>query len=118
MATFSSPTVTAATPTPASSSSTRPANSSRPGARRAARPARSTARTRWRWTRAAGCFLVAVLIENLDAVVAAVAKKQPAARVHRQRVRAGDLAGRAALLAPGLGEFAGLGQLDDAGRGV
>jgi len=49
--------VTAATPMPASSSSTRPASSSRPGARRAAPPARSTARTRWRWTRAAGCSL-------------------------------------------------------------
>src|SRR5258707_13192281 len=61
---------------------------------------------------------VAVLIENLDAVVAAVAKKQPAARVHRKRVRAVDLAGRAALLAPGLDEFAGLVELDDAGVGV
>src|SRR6267378_2065686 len=61
---------------------------------------------------------VAVLIEDLDAVVAAVAKEQPAARVHRQRVRAVDLAGCAALLAPGLDELAGLVELDDAGIGV
>src|SRR5216684_3796734 len=61
---------------------------------------------------------IAVLIEDLDTVVAAVAKEQPAARIHRQRVRAVDLAGRAALLAPGLDELAGLVELDDAGVGV
>src|SRR5262249_10810443 len=57
-------------------------------------------------------------IENLDTVIAAVAKEQPAARIHRQRVRTVDLAGRAALFAPGLDELAGLVELDDAGVGV
>src|SRR5579871_161605 len=61
---------------------------------------------------------VSVLIEDLDTVVAAVAKEQPAARIHRQRVRAVHLAGGAALLAPGLDELAGLVKLDDAGVGV
>src|SRR5262249_8320204 len=62
--------------------------------------------------------IVAVLIENLDAVVVAVADEQVPARIHRERMRGIDLTRGAAFLAPGLDEFAGLVEFDDAGIGV
>ena len=43
---------------------------------------------------------LAVLIEDLDPVVLAVADEQPAARIHRDRVRLADLAAAGALPAP------------------
>src|SRR5262249_20704398 len=62
--------------------------------------------------------VVAVLIEDLDAIVLPVAEKEPAARIHRDRVRDVDLAGTGTLLAPGLDELAGPVELDDARIGV
>ena len=49
---------------------------------------------------------LAVLIEDLDAVVLAIADEQPAARVHRDGVRLADLAGARSLRAPLLDERA------------
>src|SRR5262249_52063318 len=62
--------------------------------------------------------VVALLIEDLDAVVLAVADEQPAARIHGQRVGNIDLARTGALLAPGLDELAVPAELHDAGVGV
>src|SRR5215471_16387619 len=62
--------------------------------------------------------VIAVLIENLDAIVVAVADKKASARIHRQRVRGIELARSGSLLAPGLDEFALLGEFDDTGIGV
>ena len=42
--------------------------------------------------------VLAVLIEDLDAAVGAVADEQPAARIHRERVRHVEVAGARALL--------------------
>src|SRR5882757_8547506 len=61
---------------------------------------------------------VAVLVEDLDAVVAAVAEKQPSLRIHRERMRTVHLAGACALLAPGLDEGAVFGKLHDPRVGV
>ena len=56
----------------------------------------------------------AVLIEDLDAVVLAVAHEHPPARVERDRVRLADLAAARPLLAPLLDERAVLGEPDHA----
>src|SRR5262245_9103653 len=50
--------------------------------------------------------VAAVLVENLDAVVVAVADKQPPLRIHRQRMGDIELARACALFAPGLDELA------------
>src|SRR5262249_22992722 len=60
----------------------------------------------------------AVLVEDLDAVVVAIADEQASARVHCQRVRRVELAGCTAFLSPGLDELAILGEFHDAGIGV
>ena len=57
---------------------------------------------------------VPLLIENLHAVVVAVADEEAALRVHRQRVRIAKLLGPVALLAPGLEILAVGGPLGDA----
>src|SRR5215470_5593673 len=61
---------------------------------------------------------LAILIENLDAVVAAVANEQAALRVHRDRVRPVKFAGARAFLAPGLDELAVLRELHDPRVGI
>src|SRR5689334_964810 len=61
---------------------------------------------------------LAVLVEYLDAVVRAVPDEQPALGIHRDRVRAIELARPRSLLAPGLDELAIFGELHDARIGV
>src|ERR1700756_1033758 len=61
---------------------------------------------------------LSVLVEDLDAVVVAVAHEQAPARIHGERMRRIELARRRALLAPGLDELAVLGEFDDTGVGV
>ena len=61
---------------------------------------------------------LAVLIEDLNAVVAAVGDEQAAGGVHRERVRRVELARPRTLPAPGLDERAVLRKLHDAGVGV
>src|SRR5258708_39571602 len=56
---------------------------------------------------------LAVLIEDFDAVVAAVGDEQAAGRIHRQRVRQGKLPRAAAVLAPCGDELAFFGALHD-----
>src|SRR5205085_6179519 len=60
----------------------------------------------------------ALRVEDLDAVVATVPKKQSAARIHCKRMRAVDLAGSRTFFPPGLDEFAVLGKLHDARIGI
>src|SRR5207245_6576320 len=55
----------------------------------------------------------AVLIEDLNPVVIAIADEQTAARIHREAVRLIELAGPGAKLAPFLDELAGLVELED-----
>src|SRR5215475_13019711 len=62
--------------------------------------------------------IIAVLIEDLDAIVIAVTDKKVSARIHRERVRGVELARSGSLLAPGLDELAVLGEFDDARVGV
>src|SRR5262245_12724404 len=57
---------------------------------------------------------LAVLIEDLDAVVDAVSHEQPASRIHGELMRRAELARTAAALAPGLDEGAVLGELENA----
>src|SRR2546427_12302202 len=57
---------------------------------------------------------LAVLIEDLDAVVIAIADEEAFARIHRERVRLIEFTGRGAELAPLLDELAGLVELQDA----
>src|SRR5262249_8997248 len=57
---------------------------------------------------------LAVLIEDLDAIVDAVRHEQAAGRIHGQLVRRIELARPAAALAPGLDVGAVLGELEDA----
>src|SRR5262245_58714749 len=57
---------------------------------------------------------LAVLIEDLDAIVDTVSHEQPAAGIHRQLVRRVELARAAAALAPRFDEGAVLGKLKDA----
>src|SRR5262245_12966789 len=57
---------------------------------------------------------LAVLIENLDAIVDAISHEQPAGRIHGQLMRSVELARPAAALAPGLDVGAILGELEDA----
>src|SRR6185503_14027571 len=61
---------------------------------------------------------LALLVEDLNAAVGAVADEKAALRIHRERVRRVELAGARALLAPGLDELAVLGELHDAGIGL
>ena len=58
---------------------------------------------------------LAVLVEDLNAVVLAIADEQPAARIERQRVRDVEFAGAHPFLAPRLDELAGLVELHDSG---
>src|SRR5215470_16496573 len=60
---------------------------------------------------------VAVLIEDFDAVVAAVGDEQAAGRIHRQRMRQRKLPRAAAALAPCGDELAFFGELHDSGIG-
>ena len=62
--------------------------------------------------------MLSLLIEDLDAVVRAVADKQPAAGIHGQRVRLLHLSRTAALLPERLDELAFLGELQDARVGA
>ena len=55
---------------------------------------------------------VAVLIEDLNPVVVAIADEQPALRVHRERVRLIEFVGARAVLAPCLDELAVLRELE------
>src|SRR5262249_18478572 len=57
---------------------------------------------------------VAVLVENLNAMVAAIAHKQPPAGAEEYRMRYVELAGPAALLPPRFDELAVLRELHDA----
>src|SRR4029077_1248509 len=57
---------------------------------------------------------ISVLVEDLDAAVAAVADEQAPLRVHRERVRRVELAVRTSLLAPRLDELPFRGELNDA----
>ena len=57
---------------------------------------------------------VAVLVEDLDAVVGAIAHEKPPLGIERQRMRAVELALARALVAPFLDEFTGLRKLHDA----
>src|SRR5215813_5478842 len=61
---------------------------------------------------------LAVLIEDFDAVVAAVGNEQAAGRIHRQSMRQGKLPRAAATLAPCGDELAFFGELDDPRTGV
>src|SRR6185436_5073989 len=60
------------------------------------------------------CDELALLIENLNAVVAAVGNEQSPPRVHRQRVRNVELTGTRTGLAKLLDEFPRLVELQDA----
>src|SRR5262249_23708826 len=55
----------------------------------------------------------AVLVEDLDAIVVAVADEQTTARVHRQRVRLIELVRPGALLPPAFDQLAVLRELED-----
>src|SRR5688572_5093695 len=57
--------------------------------------------------------MLPVLIEDLDAIVLAVADKQPATRIHGYRVRLAALDGTRAFPSPFLDEFPVLGELHD-----
>ncbi len=57
---------------------------------------------------------IAVLVEDLDAVVVAVADVEPALGVEGERVRLVEFAGTGAELAPRLDQFAVLGEFEDA----
>src|SRR5713226_117416 len=61
---------------------------------------------------------LAILIEDFDAVVAAVGDEQAAGRIHRQRMRQGKLPRAAAALAPCGDELAFFGELHDPRIGV
>ena len=56
---------------------------------------------------------LAVLVEDLDAVVAAIGDEQPAPRIERERVRLLNSPGPGAELAPALDELAVLRELRD-----
>src|SRR5438105_14490715 len=58
--------------------------------------------------------VVAVLIEDLDPIVLAIADEQPSARVHRNRVRLAHLAAARSLPAPLLHVLPVLGESADA----
>src|SRR5262249_26495165 len=60
----------------------------------------------------------ALLIEFLDAIVAAIGDEQPSLRVHREAVWRVELSGARSLLAPCFDERSVLVELDDAGVGV
>src|SRR5262249_30252219 len=57
--------------------------------------------------------VVALLVENLDTVIAAIGEKEPPARIHREGMGSVHLARTGALLSPGLCE---LGRFCDLGR--
>src|SRR6266403_851807 len=57
--------------------------------------------------------VVALLVENLDTVIAAIGEKEPPARIHREGMGNVHLARTGALLSPGLDELAVLVELDD-----
>ena len=57
---------------------------------------------------------LAVLVQDLHAVVVAIADEEPAARVHRERVRLIELAGTGAELPEALDQLAGFVELQDA----
>src|SRR5207248_9633664 len=61
---------------------------------------------------------LAVLIEDLAAIVLRLGHEQPSARLHRERVGNVDLARLRAFLAPRLDELAVAGELDDARVGA
>src|SRR5204862_5944429 len=56
---------------------------------------------------------LAVLVEDLDPMVATVGDEQPSARVERERVRRSELAGARTELPPFLDVLAVLAELDD-----
>src|SRR5262245_65413924 len=58
--------------------------------------------------------VVALLVENLDTVIAAIGEKESRARIHREGMGNLHLARTGALLSPGLDELAVLVELDDA----
>src|SRR5262249_37238776 len=60
------------------------------------------------------CNKFAVLVEDLNPVVVAIADKQASLRVHRHRVRLIELARTGAQLAPGLNQLAGFRKFEDA----
>src|SRR5262249_15223725 len=61
------------------------------------------------------CEELAVLIENLNPVVGAIANEEAPARVHRQRMRALELIGTRTMIAPFLEVLAVLVEFHDAG---
>src|SRR5438045_690265 len=64
------------------------------------------------------CFMVVLLVEDLEAVVVAVCDAQAPLRIHCPRMRGVEFARAGTLLAPGLDQLALLGELHDARVGV